>query len=1385
MSTTIWRTRPVFITSTFRDMHAERDHLHNFVFPALKERLCERYHHLEPIDLRWGVETVGVDEQHAKEMLVLKVCLNEIERSRPFLIALLGDRYGWIPPKVRITQAALEAGYCHDLAGRSVTALEIEYGVLNSYDQQKRSFFYFRSPLPCHNMDAETAAIYSDQYSPNPEGTLAHQRLVEMKTRIEREHPGRVRHYQAEWDTEKDCVTGLEDWGRQVLEDLWNELDAETAALAQSAETSWEQQERWTLESFIEDRSRNFVGRQGLLYDLITLATSEAVIGANWGACITGLAGGGKSSLIAQLSKKLQNDNTILLTHSAGISPRSTQVENLLRRWVDELTQVIGIKNPLTDQTTAKELEKTFHEILGRGAAKKRVIILIDALNQFENSPQAKHLTWLPKRLPTNARLIATAIPCTASENLQSKQGVQRLHLPPLEQAEADHIIEAICKRYHRNLNPKVLQIMLDKKDINNQPSRGNPLWLILTLEELNLLDADDFARAEKKTGTGEENLLKMFIDTVEQIPGDVDELYCWLLNHAEKVHGREWTQAFVNLIAVSRSGWRESDLKVLMPNISNQLWNDLAFASLRRGFRGHVVQRGRHGQWDFSHAQMRIAVQKKNLTCCEEKYNLHTTIADYLLTLPNSDPLHECETMVHLISANDQARAAHYYSGEITNNEKDGATWALVEYLLAGEQKVDGPEVHWICGFSKIFEEDMERTLSLFNKYVSNLDEALEHLGKLKLRQAILENVANTLKKWMSTSTCPTQELMRLSFVATSKIGDIAFLLGNFDKSRMAYMQSQETIERLTYLIPDNSHYLFDLSNSFKNMGYIDGRHSPNTSRQWYLKAIEILEKLVHFEKENAQYLLGLSILYDYMGDTAKRQDPHEGRQWYLKGLDIRKRLAAKDNNNILYLRLLSHSFINMGDTDRWQDLSVARKWYLEGLEIAEKLIELERDNIHHQRELSISYDRIGDIDEQHYPEKGRQWYQLGLKIREKLVALDPDNMDFLHLLTISFERLGDMDGHLGAQKGSHWHMKCLKIRERLAALDPNDTQYLSDLSISYIKIGDTLRNNDPPKARQFYLKGLEIAKKQVELEPDNSDYLQSLSFSFDRIGDLNQHEEPQNCREWYLKGLNIREGLVKTSPHNTVYLYNLTISFDRMGDIDSREDLLNGRKWYIKGLNIRKRLVHSDPDNVDYLHWLSISYDKIGSIDGYWQQDPMKGRKWLLMGLKINKRLIAIQPDNIDYLRGISTTYGKLGDLDLYLNPEKSKQWHIKAFEIAERLVALDPDNVKYLQDVSMSYDKMGEIESLQDPHNARIWFEKSLKISKLLHTRNPASIAYSNDYIVCLYNLFIVSIACNDKESADTYKEECLFIINDIENLSGKYAKQIAAIKLELLS
>jgi hypothetical protein len=148
----VWPSRPVFITSTFRDMHAERDWLRTRVFPALEERLRQRFHHLDIVDLRWGVESATAAQEAARERIVLTVCLREIERSRPFLIGLLGDRYGWIPPAARAAAAASEAGLDGPVQGHSITHLEIEHGVLHGQDQRRRSWFYLREPLPYSRM---------------------------------------------------------------------------------------------------------------------------------------------------------------------------------------------------------------------------------------------------------------------------------------------------------------------------------------------------------------------------------------------------------------------------------------------------------------------------------------------------------------------------------------------------------------------------------------------------------------------------------------------------------------------------------------------------------------------------------------------------------------------------------------------------------------------------------------------------------------------------------------------------------------------------------------------------------------------------------------------------------------------------------------------------------------------------------------------------------------------------------------------------------------------------------------------------------------------------------------------------------------------------------
>lgn len=80
----------MFVSSTFRDMHAERDVLVRSVFPELRRRAAPHCLYLQEVELRWGV----TEEETGR---VVELCLSEVCRSQ-LLLGILGERYGLLPP---------------------------------------------------------------------------------------------------------------------------------------------------------------------------------------------------------------------------------------------------------------------------------------------------------------------------------------------------------------------------------------------------------------------------------------------------------------------------------------------------------------------------------------------------------------------------------------------------------------------------------------------------------------------------------------------------------------------------------------------------------------------------------------------------------------------------------------------------------------------------------------------------------------------------------------------------------------------------------------------------------------------------------------------------------------------------------------------------------------------------------------------------------------------------------------------------------------------------------------------------------------------------------------------------------------------------------------
>ena len=117
-------------------MKRERDALMSKALPVLRHRCAELGMSINFVDLRWGITSEQVESGQT-----LRSCLLEIDRCRPYFVALLGDRYGWaqhadMPRDAVLARtlalAAADVGFewLTSLADRSMTELEIEHAVL-------------------------------------------------------------------------------------------------------------------------------------------------------------------------------------------------------------------------------------------------------------------------------------------------------------------------------------------------------------------------------------------------------------------------------------------------------------------------------------------------------------------------------------------------------------------------------------------------------------------------------------------------------------------------------------------------------------------------------------------------------------------------------------------------------------------------------------------------------------------------------------------------------------------------------------------------------------------------------------------------------------------------------------------------------------------------------------------------------------------------------------------------------------------------------------------------------------------------------------------------------------------------------------------------------
>lgn len=1232
-------SRPIFFSSTFRDMHSERDLLRNDAFLELNERLRRRHHELNVIDLRQGVEVTDIADEAARELAVLKVCLQEIERTRPFLIGLIGDRYGWIPPPERMMAAAQAAGFSTEaVAGKSVTELELIYAFVADPEQRQRSHIYIREfDYTC--MPNDVRVIYDERFAlGDGEATAAErwQKLEALKRRLKRDFPDRVHTYSARWDAERNRVAGLEDLGRMVRKHLWRDLDSHTVQYERSAPKTWQEADVGDLEDFVLERVRHYVERPSVTAPALDfaadplrryqMARDPASI---WGLCLIGEPGCGKSALFARLYRELKarqgHGEMLLLAHASGAHPGSDSVNRMLRRWTSELAAFLEIDDPLkmdecvpasdlpSATRTPREIDEIFASFLRQAAARTRVVLLIDAIDQFERTTRARYLTWLPKPWPENARLLATAIPDAETDSLvRDGRQVELRAVPEIEPDEARAIAERVFQeRYHRSPNPRMLEILLSKSlSGTGHPAHGSPLWLELALQEINLLEADDYERADHELAhlPPSERIEELLCLVAHELPATVREIYGELLERAERTFGKEFTQAVMSLIALGRFGWRESDLQALVPAITGAAWDDLAFAGVRRSLGQHLVQRGESALWTCFHAQLRDSILERSLSDPDKRRDLHRRLADHLHALPEGDSLRNSETMFHLIEHGDRGRAAAYLASCTAASTQEppranglaGAVFALAHRLEEETDLVARDQLaSWVIELLDVPEAAPDQSRLVAYALAFTLNGALSFAGLLEApRGRILEACRDMFQRLYETSDVDFE--LDLSHTLT-ELGDFWVRrgeLGDSDRALAAYQKCHDVLRRY---------------------------HDHTSSWSDLLSELRQVRSGIIELGNDAQGELALSDVLGRLGDFYLRRGARgdEGRalKVYRKSMRIAQSLFARDPSDYLAASVSdAHSRLGKLYSRRGKpgDAERARDAYQQSYEILKRLHDQASDDLRIAGELSIALNNLGDfyVRRAEHGDSARALdaYEKCRDSLQRVYDENPEDASAARDLSAVLNNLGDSYLQRAQQGDADRALdvlqKSMEIDQRLHAQNPNDARAARDLSITYERLGDLYlvrgEAGDGGRAVDLFKASLVIAQRLHDQNPKEVGGARDLAASFGKFGGAclqrGAQGDPNRAVDAYRQSVQISRRLYDEDPDDVEVARDLAVYCGFLAEAyqyrRERGDDSHAVEFYDACLAVLQRLYGQNPNDARAARDLVVFHVKVASL-------------------------------------------------------------------------------------------------------------------------------------------------------------------------------------------
>ena len=638
--------KTVFVSSTFRDFQWERDALHDQVLPFLNQEARAYGQSVSFCDLRWGVDTSSQTSEEESSAKVLSVCMNEIDRARPYMLVLLGERYGFMPGQTAIAREGRRKAMTLQDLEISVTALEVEYGALRDQESLRHTWFYFRE------LTGDIPADYL------PESEAHRRKLEELKARVRRLAGDRVRFYRPQWGTGR--VTGLEDFVRQVRQDMLVQLREEWAEYRQMDPY---QRDAAGQRNYLREKLRSFSVFDGFARDL----AAELAEGDGSLVALAGPAGSGKSTMLARVCQLMEDRGFLVLPFFGGSTSLSTDAAGILRSLVWQLESRLGWPHlegedpaaQMPEEDTAARSAARWRERLDQLCAAQAergpVLIAVDALDQLQASPLRDTLGFLPA---AGGRTVRCLVTCLAEHPLPS--GIVSTTMPAMTLAERYQVVDSALTALGKELSRPVVEALTAK------PQGNNPLYLYLAVSRLCLMDAEDF-QAIRRRGDGMGAITAQQLALVEEMPGELERLGVELIRAVGQRVSPAMAEAAFRCLAVSRQGLRLEDLEAVLGE-AHIPFSPLTFAQLVNYMNELFLLRA-DGRYDFLHKSLRCGLLAELTARGVSLRAEHQRLRRHLFSLPDEDPVLLQEGTWEAMAADDP-RAFAVWMTHVWKNE-------------------------------------------------------------------------------------------------------------------------------------------------------------------------------------------------------------------------------------------------------------------------------------------------------------------------------------------------------------------------------------------------------------------------------------------------------------------------------------------------------------------------------------------------------------------------------------------------------------------------------------------------------------------------------------------------------------------------------------------